>query len=593
MSALFSASGNSVWEVKWLTRYLFKLPKKPRRVVRTCLYGVVAGLGAVAFHLGIQFLFSQTYLRFAWESPGTFLFGSLFVILATSLASGWLLYRVAPEAAGSGIPQLKLAFWKDFGYVPWRVVWVKYIAGVLSVGGGSSLGREGPSVHLAGGLASNLAQALGEPKQNRREAAVAGAAAGLAAAFNTPIAAVTFVLEEIVQDLNSRYLGGVLLASLVGAFTVYATIGKHPAFELPPIEDTSFAVYLFVPFVAILAAFIGVIFQKYALKLRESSRQFKTIPVWCRPAVGAFMTWILGCSIFFGTGHLGVFGLGYMDLSLGLNDALAWETAGLLLAAKLVATIFCYSLGGCGGIFAPCLFFGGMCGLFLPGLVEWILPGALLHLGPEDRLMLPIVGMTACLCAVVRAPVTCILIVFEMTHQFSIMPALMLGVLISQAMAHLFTKHNFYAELLIQDGHDLDHVIPPRDLQSWHQLPVSAIANFQPVSLTSMEKEYLDETLKTYPYHAFPMMEEGRVLGILTRAEIEQAVQENRDPVLQPTKWCRPTHTIREIQMMLIESTTGMLLLTDASGSKLIGLVTLHDLLRTQVSMVDNTNKDY
>src|SRR5262249_22275865 len=142
-------------------------------------------------------LYRATFVQLSQASSSSFLLGSLVVIIATSLLVGFLLTKFAPEASGSGIPQLKLAFWKDFGVVPWRVVWVKFVAGVLSIGGGCSLGREGPSVQLAGGVASNLAGLLGEAKQKRRMAAAAGAAAGLAAAFNTPLAAVTFVLEEI------------------------------------------------------------------------------------------------------------------------------------------------------------------------------------------------------------------------------------------------------------------------------------------------------------------------------------------------------------------------------------------------------------
>ena len=145
---------------------------------------------------------------------------------------GYLLNSFSPAASGSGIPQLKLAFWKDFGLVPWRVVWVKFIAGMLSIGGGCSMGREGPSVQLAGGVASNLAGLTGEAKQNRRWPQRPGAAAGLAAAFNTPLAAMTFVLEEIIGDLNSRLLGGVLLASVLGALAVHGIIGKQPAFIL-------------------------------------------------------------------------------------------------------------------------------------------------------------------------------------------------------------------------------------------------------------------------------------------------------------------------------------------------------------------------
>jgi CIC family chloride channel protein len=240
----------------------------------TCTFGLSAGLAAVAFQAAITWLYHLSYIRLSQRTPLTFLLGSLAVILSTSLVVGWLLTSFAPAASGSGIPQLKLAFWKDFGFVPWRVVWVKFVAGVLSIGGGCSLGREGPSVQLAGGLASNLAGLLGEPKQRRRMAAAAGAAAGLAAAFNTPLAAVTFVLEEIIADLNSSLLGSVLLASVIGAFVVHGLIGKQPAFALGSVETTGWRVYGLTPVVAAAAALVGVLFQKWTMGLRIRRKEF-------------------------------------------------------------------------------------------------------------------------------------------------------------------------------------------------------------------------------------------------------------------------------------------------------------------------------
>ncbi len=169
------------------------LPKRTRTVLLTCLYGIGAGFAAVMFQLGMNAVYLRGLVALSRQSSATFLVGSFAVIISASLIVGWLLNSFCPEAAGSGIPQLKAAFWKDFGYVPWRVVWVKLVAGIVSIGGGCSLGREGPSVQLAGALASNLAGVAGEPKQNRRFGAAAGAAAGLAAAFNTPMAAIAFV----------------------------------------------------------------------------------------------------------------------------------------------------------------------------------------------------------------------------------------------------------------------------------------------------------------------------------------------------------------------------------------------------------------
>src|SRR5664280_978306 len=233
-----------------LVRHLQRLPKQSRVVLQTCLYGLGAGASAVFFQLGINWVYRLGLGKLSQQSTSTFLIGSLAVIVVSSLLMGWLLNSFCREAAGSGIPQLKLAFWKDFGTVPWRVAWVKFVAGIVSIGGGQSLGREGPSVQLAGAVSSNLAGLAGEAKQNRRLAAAAGAAAGLAAAFNTPLAATTFVLEEIIGDLNSRLLGGVLLASVLGALVVHGVIGAQPSFTLTGAAAPSWVGYLLTPVVA-------------------------------------------------------------------------------------------------------------------------------------------------------------------------------------------------------------------------------------------------------------------------------------------------------------------------------------------------------
>ncbi len=444
---------------QFLVRFFQKLPKQTRTILQTCFYGVGAGLAAVMFQLGMGWLYRAGLVRLAHESKWIFLWGSFCLVVASSLIVGWLLNQFCHEAAGSGIPQLKLAFWKDFGVVPFRVVWVKFIAGVVSIGGGSSLGREGPSVQLAGALSSNLAGLTGEAKQKRRTAAAAGAAAGLAAAFNTPLAATTFVLEEIIGDLNSRMLGSVLLASVLGAFVVHGIIGRQPSFSLVGVDAPSWVGYALTPLVAALASIVGVYFQRAGLGLRARMKSKPLVPVWLLPVVGGLVTWALAVSVFFTTGHLGVFSLGYDDLSSALSGDIGWQIALLLLFAKFIATFSCYGFGGCGGIFSPTLFFGGMVGVAVAGLVglEW-------PVSRPDLITLAVVGMSACLGSVVWAPVTGILIVFEMTQEFSLVPALMVGALVSQVISRKMNKENFYDALLTQDGHHLEHVRPPRDL---------------------------------------------------------------------------------------------------------------------------------
>lgn len=563
--------------VKILVEWLSKLPERPRTILKTCAYGFGAGLVAVAFQLAMNGCYHAGLARLAHGSTAVFLWGSLGLILGTSLVAGWLLNSFCPEAAGSGIPQLKAAFWKNFGYVPFRVLWVKFIAGALQIGGGSSLGREGPSVQLAGAAGSLLAGAAGEAKQKRRLAAATGAAAGLAAAFNTPLAGVTFVLEELIGDLNSRLLGSVLLGAMLGALVAHGIIGPQPAFALSIIGEPSWHSYLLVPLVAAAGALVGVAFQKSALGLRAGQKRFSAIPAWLRPAIGGLVCWGLGVAVFLHTGKLGVFGLGYDDLSEALTGKLIWQTAALLLVAKFAATVACYGMGGCGGIFSPTLFFGAMTGLGIAGIVQ-----PFYHLSPEGVAMLTIVCMSATLGAVVRAPVTSILIVFEMTHQFSLVPPLMLAALISQAISRRLARHNFYDALLDQDGHVVERFAPPRDLREWQRQAVVHLANPRPVTATSLDRKSLQTLLENHPYAQFPVIIDGQILGLLTREEAKRAIREKRPPELVAATICRPDLSLREVEMQLIESPTGFLLLQEQPGGPLVGILTLHDVLRAQ-----------
>ncbi|MGP8199021.1 MAG: chloride channel protein [Limisphaerales bacterium] len=562
----------------FLVRIQLRLPKQIREIFKACLYGLGAGLGAVAFQLAIGWLFQLGLVNLSHQSFLTFALGSLAIVVVSSLIVGVLLQVFCPEAAGSGIPKLKLAFWKDFGAVPWRVAWVKFLAGAVSIGGGSSMGREGPSVQLAGTISSNLAGLAGEAKQNRRAAAAAGAAAGLAAAFNAPLAAMAFVLEEIIGDLNSRLLGTVVLASVLGALAVHGIIGRQPAFTLTGVDTPSWVGYAMTPVVAALAALVGVYFQRFSLGLRSRARAFERVPKWLVPLAGGLIAWGLGVSVFHFTGKLGVFGLGYGDLSSALSGNIAWKIALVLLLAKFTATFCCYGFGGCGGIFSPCLFFGGMVGVIVAGLIglEW-------QLSQPDMIALAVVGMSATLGAVVGAPVTGILIVFEMTHEFSLVPALMLGALVSQAIRRRMNRENFYDELLIQDGHRLEHVRPPRDLQEWQQLPVAAILSTTAVVVSDLAAPAIQQVLKTQPYSRFPVVRGGKLEGILTRAEADAARAANRPPRLEPATTCRADQTIRELQTLLIGSSTNFVVVTDDSGG-ILGVLTLHDLLRAQMA---------
>lgn len=559
-----------------------RLPARARPVVLTVVLGLAAGLAAVLFHLAIHLLYSQGLERLSHLPLHTFLLGSFLIVAVTSAVAGWLLTRFSPDAAGSGIPQLKLAFWKDFGYVPWRVVWVKFVGGALSVGGGSSLGREGPSVQLAGGLASQVAGLFGTAKNQRRTAAAAGAAAGLAAAFNTPIASVTFVLEEIIGDLNSRMLGSVLLAAVLGALVAHGILGEQPAFTLHGQGSPHWIGFALTPLVAALAAVAGCWFQRLSLGLRAYNKQPHRLPAWSRVMLGGLGVWAIGATVYAFTGHIGVFSLGYEDLSLALDGRLLWELAALLLVAKLAATALCYGLGGCGGIFAPTLFFGTMTGAAVAGVVHQFVP-----LSQADHVALAVVGMCACLGAVVRAPVTGILIVFEMTHEFALVPVLMIGALVSQLIARRLAHENFYEAVLAQDGQHVERLVPPRSLRTWMELPVARIANFAPLVVTDLAPAPLRAFLDGHGHDRFPVVLDGRLAGVLTRQEAVAALTESRAPVPEAAVTCPPATTVREVAAMIVESPSGLIVLVGKNGG-VNAVVTMHDLLRAQMNFAND-----
>ena len=565
-----------------LPSLLNKLPAQTRGVVLTCIYGIAGSLVAVAFHHAISFVFDGIWDPLSEISETEFwkfALISFFVISVATLISGFLLAIFAPDAAGSGIPQLKLAYWRDMGVMPFRTVWVKFIAGTISVGGGLSLGREGPTVQMAGGLASWIASRAGVVKFERRTAAACGAAAGLAAAFNTPIAAVTFVLEEIIEDLNNRAIGRILLASVVSSFCLYFLVGNHPSFSIEFSGQFNWHLYLYGPVAAFLASLVGVAFQNVTLAWRQRIKRGR-FPAWLRPWVGGVITWAAACVIFYNFNRLGVLGLGYNDLNDSLTGTLAWQISLALLAAKFIATSASYAWGGCGGIFAPTLFLGGMAGAAFAALADIPLP-----MTTEEHIVLAVVGMSSCLGAVVRAPVTSILIVFELTHDFSLVPLLMLSAIISQATSRWLCADNFYAQILDEDDIHLDMHMGHRDFAHWNRARVSTFANFKPVLLTSLDPEKVQSVLADSQHHTYPVTDEsGRIQGVVERDDLVRLVTTGEEPNVQTAATTSPDTTIGDIQRQLVEAPLNIVILVDETRRTAIGIFTLHDLLRAQLA---------
>ncbi len=239
----------------------------------------------------------------------------------------------------------------------------KFFISALQIGTGSSLGREGPTVQICAGIASRVGRLAGVSSQNLRRLLPVGAAAGIAAAFNAPIAAVTFTIEEVVGNLDQTVLSGVVVAAALAAIVERSVLGVHPLFAIPreySLEHIS-SLLLYVA-LGLVAAGLALAFTESLLRVRLWFKGFSRLPRWAHPGLGGLLTGALAAIAFGSLGAQGVTGGGYETVSAALAGKLAVTVLIPLCLMKLAATVFSYSSGGAGGIFAPALFIGAMAG---------------------------------------------------------------------------------------------------------------------------------------------------------------------------------------------------------------------------------------
>lgn len=412
------------------------------------IVGLVCGLVAVAFHLSIDFLFEYI---FSFQQSHPRWLSIVLMILSPALGGlfvGFILYAVEPSGGGSGIPQAKAAYWNKGGILSFKETFWRYILGVVSIGTGNSLGREGPTVHLCASIASVIGQRLKLRREAFREMIPVGIGAGIAAAFNAPLAAVTFVIEELLlHEYKTKTIAGIVFASVIAASVERIILGANPVYSVNlPDFAVDWWMLICIP-IGIFGGFSGNFFIQYLLKSRKYFTNLKKIPRWLKPAIGGCLMGIVGTTIFVATGHHGIFGLGYTDLNDALNGKLLGATLLVLFVGKILATILSYASGGSGGIFAPALFMGTMMGSFVGYFVS-----LLLAIDPVIIGGAALMGMGAFFAGSIRAPFTSVLIIYEMTHNYSLILPLMFGNMIAFNVAEKLSETRIYDALLVQDG---------------------------------------------------------------------------------------------------------------------------------------------
>src|ERR1043165_1979955 len=275
-----------------LRAFLRLVPAESHRVFAlTLIVGALCGASAVLFHLGILAVEARVIDRAMAAPSPHWIWLTILMPTAGGLLSGLLLYFVVPGARGSGIPQVKVAYAVKGGRVPLIDAAGKFLIGILQIGTGSSLGREGPTVQICAGVASSIGRAAALSRENLRRLLPVGAAAGIAAAFNAPIAAVTFTIEEVVGDLDQTVLSGVIVAAALAAALERMRLGAHPAVDVPagyrPPHPSS---PLFYAPLGLAAAPVSLALTESLLYLRRKFQRLTVIPAWARPGVGGHVT---------------------------------------------------------------------------------------------------------------------------------------------------------------------------------------------------------------------------------------------------------------------------------------------------------------
>lgn len=426
---------------------------------------------------------------------------------------GPLIYFFAREARGHGIPEVMKAVAIRGGVIRARIVGVKALASALSIGTGGSVGREGPIVQIGSAFGSTIGQKLRLNAAGVRTLVGCGAAAGISATFNAPIAGAIFAAEIIVGDFAVTQFTPIVISSVVASVVTRYAIGNHPAFPVPDYEIVS--PFELGPYMVagIVAGLVAVAFIR-TLSFAEDTFERVPIPEWSKATVGGALVGVMAIWL------PNVYGVGYTTISGALTGQLAAGLMGLLVVAKIVATSITIGSGGSGGVFAPSLFLGATAGGVVGYLVEQYFPGATATSGAYA-----LVTMGAVVAAATHAPVSAIIIIFELTQTIDIIPALMTACVISTLVAQLSYRDSIYTTKLRRQGVDLFEKQNPNVLKD---LSVRDVIVPDPVVIpASADFKTILDLVVSSPHNQFYVASpSGAHMGAISLQEIRRLIYE-------------------------------------------------------------------
>ncbi len=562
-----------------LNRSLERLRQSENQLslVLSLLIGALVGLVVVAFILLTGRLASRMY------PAGGSGWRRILVPVLGSLSTGYLLSRYFPFARGSGIPQTKFAIFINDGRIMFRTVLGKFFCCSASLASGIALGREGPSVQVGAGIASVVARNLGLTPKQIKALVPAGCAAALAAAFNTPIAAVLFSLEEIMGDLHAEVLGSVVLSSATSWMVLHLVLGDDPLFHVSGyrlLHPSEFAIYAALGVVGGLGS---VCFVKLLLGLRAWFMRLPKRTVWFQPVAGGLTVGLIGYFV------PEVLGVGYNHVEKVLNGDMVLKMVVLFAVLKIVATAVCYASGNAGGIFGPALFIGAMMGAAVGGVAQALFPGS--TAGPGAYAL---VGMGTAFAGIVRTPLTSVIMIFEITRDYTIIVPLMISNLIAFFISQKLQPLPIYEALAFQEG---VHLPTAHSRAHTERVQVGQAMRPAPVVLSpDMLIASALHRIKDLALDAWPVADAGGLCGMIRSSELEQASidgasYQNVAAILRPgarlggSKDERVAHVHPDHSLSLALERMGagglkvLPVVSRANVRQLIGIITLDDIL--------------
>jgi CIC family chloride channel protein len=484
-------------------------------VTFSVIVGLGAGLGTIIFIRMITF-FNTIFFGYG-KLLG--LPGNTYVILLPILGGlivGPLIHYLAPEAKGHGVPEVLTAIATKGGRIRPVVVLVKALGSAITIGSGGSVGREGPIVQIGAALGSTIGQVFKLSDRRIITLVASGAAAGIAATFNAPIAGVMFAIEVILGDFDIKNLSTMVISAVTASVVGRAVLGDFPAFTVPAYELNSpweLPLYLGL---GIVAGFGAMLFMKTLYLMEDVFDNWK-FPPYLKPAVGGLGLGLLGFFV------PRVFGTGFDTIGSVLTGNIGFMLLVILIFGKILATTLTLGSGSSGGVFAPALFTGAVLGGAYGQIAQWIFPGL-----PASSGAYAMVGMAAVFAGAARAPITAIIILFEMTQDYHIILPLMAATIVSTIIAHRLEPESIYTLKLKLRGIATRQKKDENPLRSIlvedAMTPASEMVTVTPdISLRELVNLFQETS-----HHGFIVMKNDELYGMVTLSDLEEAMKNGK-----------------------------------------------------------------